>query len=60
MDVPFTALIVNSATKNNVTYYLVQISQDDNEEMSYAVDRRYTGILDNIFNSSYSILMVHG
>ena len=45
MDVPFTVLIVNSATKNNVTYYLLQISQDDNEEMSYAVDRRFTDFL---------------
>ena len=46
MDIPFTVLIVNSATKDNVTYYLLQVSQDDNEQMSYAVDRRFTEFID--------------
>ena len=46
MDAAFSVLIVNSATKNNVTYYLLQIQQDDDEEMSYAVDRRFTDFVE--------------
>lgn len=46
MEVPFSVLIVNSATKNNVTYYLLQIQQDEDEEMSYAVDRRFTDFVE--------------
>eukprot|EP01084_Bolivina_argentea_P087506 158060_1 len=46
MDVPFSVLIVNSATKDNVTYYLLKIQQDEDEEMNYAVDRRFTDFMD--------------
>ena len=46
MEVPFTVIIVNSATKNNVTYYLLQIQQDEDEAMSYAVDRRFTDFVE--------------
>lgn len=44
MDHPFSVLIVNSATKRSVTYYLCQVLVQD-EEISYCVDRRYSDFL---------------
>ena len=41
MENAFTVLILNSATKEDVTYYLLQIEQEEFPEESYCVDKRF-------------------